>query len=131
MNPSSQSSSITKNQLDHLHETATRYKSIAKVIIIISYAVLLLGILGAFSVISIPYGFFFAGAPFTAAFILYVLLQIPILILTAKTNRIFAKTSPTYELERTRERSKNILMYKILLAFIALIALVFLFVIFF
>lgn len=59
MNPSSQSSSITKNQLDRLHETATRYKSIVKIIIIISHAVLLLGILGAFSVVSILFGFFF------------------------------------------------------------------------
>ncbi|MNY08097.1 hypothetical protein D3C86_1409300 [compost metagenome] len=131
MNPSNPTDVITKNELDRLHETATRYKHIAKIITIISYVILLFGVVGAFSVSSVPFGSFFAGISFVIAFILYVFMQIPVLILTAKANHIFATTSPTYELERTKERSKNILMYKILLAFIALIVLIFLFVIVF
>jgi hypothetical protein len=122
---------ITKNNLDLLHETATRYKKTAKIILIVSYCVLLLGFTGVLSFLSIPFGFIFAGVPFAGVFILYVLLQIPILILTTKANRIFEKTSPTYTLEQKKERAKNILMYKILLTFIAIIVLIFLFVIYF
>lgn len=130
MNPTNQVQNITKTNLDQLHETAVRYKKLAKIMTYISYLVLALGIMGVFSILSAPFGFLFAGAPFIGAFVLYVLLNIPIVVLTVKANRIFEKTSPTYMFERNKERAKNILMYKILLAFITVVVLVFLFVIY-